>query len=89
VRDTDTPRFYALLGELDRQLEGPRQHRNCTASSGWPLNGVYFFFEAGENPDSWERRTGRAGGYSGHQDDDSIASDLVGPTGEAPWSPAR
>jgi hypothetical protein len=49
VRDTDTPRFYALLGELDHQLGGPRRLRNCTASSGWPLNGVYFFFEDGEN----------------------------------------
>ncbi len=49
VRDTDTARFYALLGELDRRLGGPRRLRCCTASSGWPLNGVYFFFEEGEN----------------------------------------
>lgn len=49
MRDTDTRRFYSLLGELDLQLGGPRRLRDCTASSGWPLNGVYFFFEDGEN----------------------------------------
>jgi len=48
VRDTDTDRFYALLGELDHQLGDPRRLRCCTASSGWPPCGVYFFFEAGE-----------------------------------------
>ena len=30
-------------------MGGPRRLRSCTASSGWPLNGVYFFFEAGES----------------------------------------
>jgi hypothetical protein len=49
VRDTDTARFYGLLGELDYQLGGPRRLRYCDAGSGWPLNGVYFFFEEGEN----------------------------------------
>ena len=49
VRETDTARFYALLGELDHQLGGPRRLCCCTASSGWPLNGVYFFFDEGEN----------------------------------------
>src|SRR5260221_8597126 len=49
VRDTDTARFYALLRGLDHQLGGPRRLRCCTAGSGWPLNGVYFFFEEGEN----------------------------------------
>jgi hypothetical protein len=49
VRDTDTARFYDLLDELDHRLGGPRKLRFCTASSGWPLNGVYFFFEDGEN----------------------------------------
>ena len=48
MRDPDTARFYALLGELDHQLGGPRRLRCCTADSGWPLNGVYFFFEDGE-----------------------------------------
>jgi hypothetical protein len=49
VRDTDTARFYALLAELSHQMAGPRRLRTCTAHSGWPLNGVYFFFEEGEN----------------------------------------
>ena len=54
MKDTDIARFYALLGELDHQLGGPRRLRCCTASSGWPLNGVYFFFEEGEPPVSFE-----------------------------------
>jgi len=29
-------------------LSGPRRLRDCTAASGWPVNGVYFFFEEGE-----------------------------------------
>ena len=49
MRDKDTARFYALLGDLDHQLGDPRRLRCCNASSGWPLNGVYFFFEEGEN----------------------------------------
>jgi hypothetical protein len=40
VGNTDTACFYALLGELDHQLGGPRRLRNCTADSGWPLNGA-------------------------------------------------
>lgn len=47
--DADASRFYELLGELRHQLAGPRRLRTCTASSGWPLNGVYFFFEEGES----------------------------------------
>ena len=49
MRGTDTARFYALLSELDHRLGGPRRLRNSTLNSGWPLNGVYFFFEEGEN----------------------------------------
>lgn len=45
----DTSRFYELLDELDHQVGGPRRLRNCTADSGWPVHGVYFFFEDGES----------------------------------------
>jgi hypothetical protein len=50
VRNTDTARFYALLGELDHQLAGPRRLRNCTADSGWPLNGATCPSAPGEFP---------------------------------------
>lgn len=48
MRSKDRGRFYALLGELHDQLGGPRQLLACDACTGWPLQGVYFFFEAGE-----------------------------------------
>jgi hypothetical protein len=44
----DAGRFYLLLDGLSRHLGGPRQLLACDADSGWPLQGVYFFFEAGE-----------------------------------------
>jgi hypothetical protein len=45
----DTSRFYELLDELDHQVDRPRMLRDCTANSGWPAHGVYFFFEDGES----------------------------------------
>jgi hypothetical protein len=48
-RQSDTNRFYELLDELDHQADGPRRLRDCTADSGWPAYGVYFFFEDGES----------------------------------------
>ncbi len=45
-QDTDT--FYALLDELSDRVGGPRKLNNCAASTGWPNQGVYFFFEDGE-----------------------------------------
>jgi len=44
----DTHRFYAILQELAERVGGPRRLRYCTAASGWPTHGVYFFFEDGE-----------------------------------------
>lgn len=54
MRDVDADRFYALLDDLCQQLRGPRQLLACDRFSGWPLRGVYFFFEIGEY-----RREGR------------------------------
>jgi hypothetical protein len=48
VRHTDTARFYNPLDRLRQQVERPRQLLACDAASDWPLQGVYFFFEAGE-----------------------------------------
>jgi hypothetical protein len=48
MRDIDTGRFYALLDDLRQQLGGPRRLLASDRFSGWPLQGVYFFFETGE-----------------------------------------
>lgn len=47
-QDKDTDTFYALLNELGSRVGGPRRLRECSGSSGWPSQGVYFFFEDGE-----------------------------------------
>ena len=49
VKGADTSRFYELLDELEHQVDQPRILRDCTANSGWPAYGVYFFFEDGES----------------------------------------
>ncbi|MGA2828964.1 MAG: hypothetical protein ABSF03_22950 [Streptosporangiaceae bacterium] len=49
AKGADTSRFYELLDELDHQAGGPRMLSDCTAHSGWPAHGVYFFFEDGES----------------------------------------
>jgi hypothetical protein len=64
VKESDTDRFYALLGELCHQLGGTRRLRTSTAGSDWPLNGVYFFFEAGERrPTGQGARVVRVGSH--------------------------
>jgi hypothetical protein len=45
---SDLDRFYGLLDVAARRTEGPRHLAECTAGSGWPTRGVYFFFEPGE-----------------------------------------
>ncbi len=45
-RDTDA--FYEFLDELSTRIGGPRKLKDCTAFTGWPRHGVYFFFEDGE-----------------------------------------
>lgn len=47
-RIDDLNRFYRLLDELRQRQGGFRYLRDCTASTGWPERGVYFFFEPGE-----------------------------------------
>lgn len=51
-------KFYALLNELSDRVGGARLLGECSAQSGWPNRGVYFFFEEGENrsgPDAGPR----------------------------------
>ena len=40
--------FYALLGDLEKGLQGERRMRECTGNLPWPQMGVYFFFEDAE-----------------------------------------
>lgn len=47
-QDHDLDRFYTLLSRLREQQGGYRYLRDCTARTGWPARGVYFFFEPGE-----------------------------------------
>ncbi|MCT9934530.1 hypothetical protein N5079_30425 [Planotetraspora sp. A-T 1434] len=47
-RRKDTDRFYALLDALAERTGGARRLRDCSAASGWPTHGVYFFFQDGE-----------------------------------------
>ncbi|MEN6343471.1 MAG: hypothetical protein ABFC89_13045 [Methanospirillum sp.] len=44
----DLTRLYTLLSRLREQQGGYRHLRDCTARTGWPARGVYFFFEPGE-----------------------------------------
>lgn len=44
----DLRRFYDILADLERRLGGRRRLAECTARSGWPRRGVYFFVEPGE-----------------------------------------
>lgn len=45
----DLDRFYSTLDAVASRLGGPRVLGDCSARSGWPERGVYFFFEPGEN----------------------------------------
>lgn len=47
-RRDDLNRFYEILNDLQEHIGGYRCLRDCTAKSGWPERGLYFFFEDGE-----------------------------------------
>ena len=40
--------FYVATRQLAENLGGTRRLRDCRGSDGWPVQGVYFFFEPGE-----------------------------------------
>ena len=48
-RIADTFRFYGLLARIAERTGGSRTLAACDGRMGWPLRGVYFFFEAGED----------------------------------------
>jgi hypothetical protein len=41
-------RFYELLDDISRNLNGPRMLGDCCGRDDWPDHGVYFLFEPGE-----------------------------------------
>ncbi len=47
-REHDLDRLYSILDDLRRRQGGFRYLRDCSALSGWPKRGVYYFFEDGE-----------------------------------------
>lgn len=48
TRLEDVKRFYEILRKLECRLGGRRILTECTHSSGWPTQGVYFFMENSE-----------------------------------------
>ncbi len=48
-RLVDIIRFYTLLDRLEQSLGGTRTLEGSSGRQNWPLRGVYFFFEPGEN----------------------------------------
>ena len=48
TRLQDLKRFYDILKDLKEKLGGTRKLADCSSASGWPLRGVYFFYEQGE-----------------------------------------
>lgn len=48
TRVDDLRRFYRLMEELERRTGGKRALSACSGKMSWPLRGVYFFFEEGE-----------------------------------------
>lgn len=63
-REIDLHRFYELLGRL-REKTGFRRLETARLEDGWPLKGVYFFFEEGEiREGSEELRVARVGTHA-------------------------
>lgn len=60
-RGSDVDTFYRILDELAARLGGPRRLRECTGRSGWPPQGLYFFYENDENRADGSRRIVRVG----------------------------
>ena len=63
-RGSDVGEFYRILDQLAARLGGPRRLRECTGRSGCPPQGVYFFFEDGENRADGGRRVVRVGTHA-------------------------
>ena len=63
-RRADAGEFYRILDLLAARLGGPRLLRECTGRSGCPPQGLYFFFEDGENRADGAGRVVRVGTHA-------------------------
>lgn len=64
TQEKDVDKFYAFLHELGARIGGQRKLRECTSASGWPSQGVYFFFEDGETRLDGSPRVVRVGTHA-------------------------
>jgi hypothetical protein len=60
----DAGEFYQILDLLAARLGGPRRLAECTGSSGCPPQGLYFFYENGENRADGSGRVVRVGTHA-------------------------
>ena len=60
----DLNRFYELLRSLESAIGGRRTLSDCHGRMGWPLRGVYFFFEPGETRRDGTPRVTRVGPHA-------------------------
>jgi hypothetical protein len=63
-RLSDLQRFYALLERLQGRLHGTHLLAQCRSNMAWPVRGVYFFFELGENRSDGSPRVVRVGTHA-------------------------
>jgi hypothetical protein len=63
-RRADTDEFYWLLDDLARRVGGKRYLRDSNGHSGWPRQGVYFFYEDGETRADGGPRVVRVGTHA-------------------------
>jgi hypothetical protein len=61
---SDADEFYQILDDLAARLGGPRRLRDHAAGSGCPPQGLYFFYENGENRADRSPRVVRIGTHA-------------------------
>jgi hypothetical protein len=65
TRQDDCDRFYGLVSDLGRRVDGMRKLKDCTGYMDWPDRGVYLFFEPGETRESTDQlRVTRVGTHA-------------------------
>jgi hypothetical protein len=63
-RGSDADEFYRIMDELAARLSGPRRLGDPAARSGCPPQGLYFFYEDGENRADGGHRVVRVGTHA-------------------------
>jgi hypothetical protein len=63
-RVDDLARFYELIDRIRSAAGGARLLGNCSKATGWPTQGVYFFFEDGEQREVGGPRVVRVGTHA-------------------------